>query len=185
MPSSRLRASLPPPSGGSMGHDARAVANFFIETACREQHILTHLALQKILFFAHAWHLAKFDRPLIGQQFEAWQYGPVIRVVYDQLKDLKKKPIDRLLNKIDINSGAWIKSDYHFSEEENLFLSGLFKYYSKFHAGTLVDLTHDKDGPWEKIWNMSVDNAVPGMAIPNQNIKLWILRGGGRGVNTH
>ncbi|WP_313617856.1 Panacea domain-containing protein [Agrobacterium sp.] len=168
-----------------MPYDARAVANFFIETAWREKNSLTHLSLQKIIFFAHAWHLAKYGNPLIGQKFEAWQYGPVVRVVYDQLKDCKDRPIDKRLRKLDLTSGRWVEVECDFKDEEMSFLSNLFQYYSKFHAGKLVDLTHDKEGPWEKIWNMSVDKAVPGMIIPDEDIKLWILRGGGRGVDTH
>ncbi|WP_320196817.1 Panacea domain-containing protein [Agrobacterium rosae] len=168
-----------------MAYDARVVANFFIEIAWREQNSLTHLSLQKILFFAHAWHLGKFDQPLVGQKFEAWQYGPVIRVVYDQLKVCGKKPIDRVLKKLDPASGEWITPTELFSSEEKSFLYELFQYYSKFHAGTLVDLTHTKSGPWDKVWNMSVDNVVPGMIIPDKDIKLWILRGGGREVITH
>ena len=168
-----------------MAHDARAVANFFIEKSWHEHGVITHLSLQKIIFFAHAWHLAKYDLPLVGQKFEAWQYGPVVRVVYDQLKDFKDRPINTLLKKLNLDSGTWEFAASGFGQDEATFLTDLFQYYSKFHAGKLVDLTHESEGPWEKIWKFSVDNAVPGMVIPDEEIKIWILRGGGRGGKAH
>ena len=48
---------------------------------------MSHLKLQKLLFYCEAYHLAVFDKPLIAEDFEAWVHGPVCRAVYDQLKD--------------------------------------------------------------------------------------------------
>ena len=165
-----------------MAHDARAIANCIIQLAWNERLPLTHLSLQKILFFAHAWHLAKFDQALIGQGFEAWQYGPVVRVVYDQLKSNKAKPIERKLVRLDIETGAWVEASALLTELEADFLTKLYHYYSKYDASVLVDLTHEAGGPWEKIWTKAVENVVPGMGISDDEIKSWMLRGGGRGA---
>lgn len=169
-----------------MAYDGRSIANFFLRLAWEERLPVSHLAIQKILFFAHAWHLGRSGEPLIGQSFEAWKYGPVLRVVYDQLKRFKDMPVTSPLLKIDIETGNWIEATVDLSGEDCEFLGGIFNYYSKFHAGQLVDLTHVADGPWAKIWNKAVENAVPGMVIPDEEIKLWILREGRReGSSTH
>ena len=34
---------------------------------------LTHIAINKVMYYAHGWHLAKYDLPLIRQEFEAWK----------------------------------------------------------------------------------------------------------------
>lgn len=167
-----------------MVYDAREIANFFLSIAHREKLPLTHLSLQKILFFAHGWHLARFNEALIGQGFEAWQYGPVVRVVYDQLKSFKSKPVDKYLKKLDIGTGEWVDAVCCIDQSKSEFLSALYQYYSKFHASKLVDLTHEKDGPWERTWNKAVDSVIPGMIIRDEDIRVWILREGGRGVNT-
>lgn len=166
-----------------MPEDARSIANFFIEAASTHRIKLSHLQLQKILFFAHAWHLAKYNEPLIGQNFEAWQYGPVVRVVYEQLKIFKNQPITAFLTKINAESGEFVEARTNISDEKRIFLSNLFNYYSQFHAFKLVDLTHEQDGPWEKAWKTAGDGAVPGMLISNESIRLWILREGGRGAS--
>lgn len=48
---------------------------------------MSHLKLQKLLFYCDAYHLAYFDVELIKDKFEAWVHGPVCRRVYDNLKD--------------------------------------------------------------------------------------------------
>lgn len=49
---------------------------------------MSHLKLQKLLFYCDAYHLAYFDgESLIPQDFEAWIHGPVCREVYNNLKE--------------------------------------------------------------------------------------------------
>jgi uncharacterized phage-associated protein len=48
---------------------------------------MSHLKLQKLLYYVQAYHLAYFDAPIIDDDFEAWVHGPVSRKIYDILKD--------------------------------------------------------------------------------------------------
>lgn len=48
---------------------------------------MSHLKLQKLLFYCDAYCLAYFKQELIEDVFEAWVHGPVCRKVYDSLKD--------------------------------------------------------------------------------------------------
>ncbi len=48
---------------------------------------MSHLKLQKLLFYCDAYHLAYFEKPLVPEDFEAWVHGPVCRTVYNSLKD--------------------------------------------------------------------------------------------------
>lgn len=47
---------------------------------------MSHLKLQKLLFYCDAYCLAFFGRELISDRFEAWVHGPVCRKVYDEMK---------------------------------------------------------------------------------------------------
>ena len=67
------------------------VAQFFIglanEQANNEQgDMMTNLRLQKLLYFAQGWHLARYGKPLFDDDIEAWQYGPVVPSVYNAYK---------------------------------------------------------------------------------------------------
>ncbi|MDE5784179.1 MAG: DUF4065 domain-containing protein [Prevotella sp.] len=48
---------------------------------------MSHLKLQKLLFYCDAYCLAYFGQELVEDVFEAWAHGPVCRKVYDSLKD--------------------------------------------------------------------------------------------------
>ena len=48
---------------------------------------MSHLKLQKLIFYCDAYCLAYFDKELVTDQFEAWVHGPVSRKVYNSLKD--------------------------------------------------------------------------------------------------
>lgn len=156
-----------------MIHDARAAANFFIDRATRHSMELTVMTLLKVLYFAHAWHLAKYQRPLIAQPFEAWKHGPVNRVVYEQLKGLGARPISEKLTSFNIENCIFEETPYHFDDETEKFLANIFDYYSRFHAFTLSDLTHEEGSPWHTKWSEAEKRAVPGMVIPNELIMKW------------
>lgn len=48
---------------------------------------MSHLKLQKILFYVQAYHLAVFGIPLFDDDFEAWVHGPVIRKLFNKIRD--------------------------------------------------------------------------------------------------
>lgn len=48
---------------------------------------MSHLKLQKLLFYCDAYHLAYFDTELVSDKFEAWVHGPVSTKVFDSFKD--------------------------------------------------------------------------------------------------
>lgn len=47
---------------------------------------MSHLKLQKLLFYCDAYCLAFFGEELISDRFEAWVHGPVCRKVYNEMK---------------------------------------------------------------------------------------------------
>jgi uncharacterized phage-associated protein len=46
---------------------------------------MSHLKLQKLLYYCEAYHLAYFEVSLISETFEAWVHGPVCKDVFDSL----------------------------------------------------------------------------------------------------
>jgi uncharacterized phage-associated protein len=160
-------------------YDARAVANFFIDRASEKSRPITVMTLLKVLYFAHAWHLAKYEKPLVGQPFEAWKYGPVNRVVYEQMKEMGSRPIEKKLTSFDAIKCSFDVTPYCFEADVNKFLGDIFDYYSQFHPFSLSQLTHEKGSPWDIVWNEAETRAVPGMVIPDALIIKWFRGGGG------
>ncbi|MBB5534150.1 Panacea domain-containing protein [Rhizobium giardinii] len=113
-----------------------ALATWFINHADRDAgEAVTHLKLQKLIYYAEAWFLANFDQSLTNEKFQAWAHGPVSPTVYakyrdsgwDALSPEKPKPIP-----------------------ENLvgFLSEVYEQYGQLGAKKLEALTHKED-PWK------------------------------------
>lgn len=41
------------------------------------------MRLQKLVYYAQAWHLARHEEPLFDADIQAWRFGPVVRALYD------------------------------------------------------------------------------------------------------
>ncbi len=159
-------------------HDARGIANFFLDRALQTGRPITVMTLLKVLYFAHAWHLVKYNAPLVAQPFEAWRYGPVNRVVYEQMKGLGSRNIQIKLVSFDATACDFCETKYDFDADTTKFLKDIFDYYSQFHPFKLSDLTHEEGSPWDIVWTEAEKRAVPGMTIPDSLIKKWFREGG-------
>lgn len=57
--------------------DVRTIAKFFLS-----KNSMTHKKVQKLCYYAQAWHLANYGVPLVPNRFEAWVHGPVSPDLY-------------------------------------------------------------------------------------------------------
>ena len=81
-----------------MKPDALAVANYLLQLAKEKGIDLQPLKLMKLVYIAHGYMLAVFDRSALNPRFdrvEAWRYGPVIPSVYHSFKCYGKDNIDK------------------------------------------------------------------------------------------
>lgn len=70
--------------------DVLKVAEYIV----RSPRDIDPIKLQKLLFYSQAVSLAFFEDELFKDDFEAWQYGPVIPAVYKKYKKFKNQYID-------------------------------------------------------------------------------------------
>lgn len=152
-----------------MGYDPRAVSNAILDIADTLHVSVTNLALNKILFFAHADWLDTFKRRLSSLAFEAWQYGPVVPLIYHQFKHHGNQTIDSRASMLDLDTGGDITVPY---DSLNLDLDHLHKIvsqYGHYSPSTLVQLSHIEGGAWDIVWNSSPRQNF-GMVIPDSLI---------------
>jgi uncharacterized phage-associated protein len=121
------------------GIDAIDVAKYFLKMVDMEVgESVTHLKLQKLVYYAQAWTLAFLGKPLFAEDFEAWQHGPVIPSLYFHFKDYSYNPIPKSV----------LPNENVFSDEEKNVLDIVWDVYSKFDAKHLEKISHN-----EKPWN--------------------------------
>lgn len=106
---------------------------------------MSHLKLQKLVFYCDAYHLACFDQELVEDKFEAWVHGPVSRKLYNCLKD---KSI--LYSDIEYTPTEGINEDEAFnkltSDQQDL-IKAVLTTLSKWTALDLERSTH-AEKPW-------------------------------------
>ncbi|NLR69837.1 SocA family protein [Novosphingobium sp. ERN07] len=129
---------------------------------------MTNLALQKLLYFAHGWFYAMYDKPLVKSKFEAWKYGPVQRVIYDQFKAFRDQPIrDVKATYIDPLTGESVYRPHNVESQHASMIELVLEQYAQYTANQLVEASHVEDGPWEYVWQQADDSIYPGMKIPD------------------
>lgn len=106
---------------------------------------LSHLKLQKLLFYCQAYHLASFKTELFEEDFEAWVHGPVCRNVYDIIKGKSILYSDVEYSEYDFDSDIVLK-DVISSEQYNL-LNDVLKPLSLWTGSELETATHN-EAPW-------------------------------------
>ncbi|CAB0981427.1 hypothetical protein FRC0507_00121 [Corynebacterium diphtheriae] len=69
------------------------VSNNILKRAFNEKIDISPMKLQKILYFLASEYKKKTGKTLFPEQFQAWQYGPVLYSVYSEFKNRGAKPI--------------------------------------------------------------------------------------------
>lgn len=117
------------------------VADFFLAFANESGELLTNLKLQKLVFYAQAWHLANYGRPLFDEEFQAWVHGPVLPLLYAKYKENGYRPILRDVKIEDVEK--------KFTEEVVSYLNDVAQAYMRYNAYELELMTHNED-PWRE-----------------------------------
>jgi uncharacterized phage-associated protein len=148
-----------------MTYPASLIAYAFIRKGIDEGKPVTQMKLQKIVFFAHGYHLAKYGEPLIQEDFEAWQFGPVVPDIYNEYKMFGRDPIRLDKKALDeqlatLSPEARHSIDFSWNATKNL------------SAATLSTWTHKKGSPWEMVYkpysiSIPIDNHVIGGYFKN------------------
>ena len=144
-----------------MPYEPSAIANAFFDLAGMEQRKLTHMQVQKLVYFAHGWHLGYGHGPLSSEHPEAWTHGPVFPSLYHALKVWGGARIHAAIPNVndivDPNVIAHIRRTWVT--------------YRSWGALGLSDLTHLSDGPWFTV--RQATNGAYGASIPDDLIQRY------------
>ncbi len=119
---------------------------------------VTNLRLQKMLYIAHMYYLGKNSKPLIGDAFHAWAYGPVLPTLYHELKVFGAKNIQP--------SAFDHVSDVSDDSDERLHVFGMANFLREYETTNLIGITHRSGAAWSKSYNPRIRNIeIPTAAI--------------------
>lgn len=136
------------------------VANYFLKAVDRDSgSSITHLKLQKLVYYAQAWHLVFAAKPMFKARIEAWVHGPVCPELYTQFagSGSDSLPEPDVLSK-------------NFSSKELETLDAVWDFYGDYDGKYLERLTHQ-----EKPWREARIGFAPGDHCTNE-ISLTTMR---------
>jgi uncharacterized phage-associated protein len=132
--------------------DSLVVANSILDKAFSENVPVTNLKLQKLLYLVYKQFLKiNGGEPLFGETFEAWPHGPVLPSAYHMFKYFGSKPITQYAHQPFGNPNDIKIVDPGFSKFYEVLEHVWVKYGNK-SSSELVDLTHQGDSVWSKVW---------------------------------
>lgn len=118
-----------------MSYPVLNIANKIIaSTDASQGEIISNLKLQKLLYYMQGFFIAVFDEKLFENEIEAWQYGPVVREMYEHFKTFGSGAI-MLQGEVEIAN---------LSEEENQLFYNVMEEYGQFSAIKLMNMTHEE-----------------------------------------
>lgn len=122
------------------------IANYFLDKAKKTAIAVTNLKLQKLVYYAQAWHLAIHNEPLMeGIEFEAWIHGPVIHELWNKYRNYSYEPINEEVTPPQLEART------------DQFLEEVVEVYLDKDAYTMELMSHRED-PWILARNGYADN---------------------------
>ena len=118
---------------------AQDIANYILVNSCPEEgDLISHLKLQKLLYYCQGFHLAIHNSPLFKETIEHWDHGPVVPDVYKDYKEYGSNALPVPHN-----------FDYTLlSSQTKEIIDEVRIVYGQFSAWKLRDMTH-QEPPWQ------------------------------------
>lgn len=139
-----------------------AVANAVLEEAERQGKRLTIMQLLKLVYIAHGWSLALLNAPLVNEEPEAWQHGPVFPSIYRAFRRFGSGPITEPAS---TPFGPLAAAD--LSDQQRSVIQSVVQGYGDKHAFSLSRMTHQPDTPWARVYRNGLGSSDD---IPNEII---------------
>ncbi|MBR0672827.1 Panacea domain-containing protein [Neoroseomonas soli] len=150
--------------------DPRIVANTVLSRANRSGIALTNLDIQKMLYLLHGEFLRQTRQPLVTGEFQAWEYGPVHRVLYDAFKSYKDGPIDGPARRLDPIRRRYVELPRLDDPMIEDFLDANLTRLLSIPTFKLVQITHAPGTPWSRTMEAGTKKTNLGMVISNEMI---------------
>ncbi|MBK0009871.1 SocA family protein [Bacillus sp. S35] len=135
--------------GGICMMELNQVALYFRNRSLEgKEFSITHLKLQKLVYYAQAWSMAIYGERLIDSELEAWLHGPVSRELYSEYRDFgfqEIPPVDRL--------------NFQINDQDSDVLEGVWRLYGKYDGKYLETLTH-QEAPWINAWSKGMNETI-------------------------
>lgn len=141
---------------------ASTIASYFLELAKENGQLITHMRLQKLVFFAHAWNLALRNYSLLDEDVQAWETGLVIASIYGEYRSFGKREITH--HCYSPQKLAALSKD----KTTVALLDEVWRVYRAYSDFKLLEMTHLPNSPWKQA---RANSTKPKVAVPDEIIR--------------
>ena len=154
--------------GIGRGHSSRLVSDYIVyKYGCK----FTPFQLIKMVFLSHSMTLAVMNNPLIRDRIEAWKHGPVIPILYHELKIWGDGQVQALNycgtvpNESDVDNHLEKVFSLIMSSHERGVIDFVVKNYGDWSFGNLKKLCHEPGSPWDTHYDGKFGTEIPDSTI--------------------
>lgn len=131
-------------------YSALEVANFIVKYSNDKNMPISNLKLQKLMYFVQAEFLVETGKPCFSEEIEAWDFGPVVPVVYRKYRVYGSANIPYF--------SMSLFSIISSTDRERII--EMIKQCARYSASKLVEITHNQT-PWIESYSPYHNNIIP------------------------
>lgn len=120
------------------------IANYILWSVSQLDDPITNLRLQKLVYYAQAWHLALYDKPLFDAPIEARERGSIQPDLWERFKEAEWRPVNCTPYFDGEKPDLPIETKEHLDEVMDVFLG-----YSSVNLETMIQ----NETPWKNAWS--------------------------------
>lgn len=139
-------------------YNALLIARYIIKYCNENGYVISNLKLQKLLYFIQAEFLVSKNTSCFSDNIEAWDFGPVVPIVYRRYKVYGSAHIPFMFE----------DDSYNIEKEDKDLINGILDKCAVYSASYLVDITHKQD-PWINAYHSR------NKLISNESIKQFFI----------
>ena len=125
------------------------------------------MKLNKLCYLCFGWYSVLRKEQLFEDRIEAWQYGPVIPLLYHYFRQYGRDDID-----IHIHSADIARSNKKLDVDQKKMIKFVHKSYP-YTALELSNITHREGTPWKRTWDGEEGKVVPLHLIEEHFMQLY------------
>lgn len=119
----------------------------YVTKECAQKNFFVNLTkIQKLVFCVYGAVLATSGERICKDHPKAWPHGPVFPRIYKYTKRHADGIVDALMSHEENLTSI-------LNERQKKIIDTTLNFFGRYNAGTLVNWTHDEDGPWFKSTN--------------------------------
>ncbi|MBQ2267476.1 MAG: DUF4065 domain-containing protein [Succinivibrio sp.] len=119
----------------------------YVTKQCAQKNFFVNLTkIQKLVFCVYGAVLATSGERICKDHPKAWPHGPVFPRIYKYTKRHADGIVEALMSHEENLTST-------LNERQKKIIDTTLNFFGRYNAGTLVNWTHDENGPWFKSTN--------------------------------